>query len=41
MIVEITGDTLYFQTISEFGRTVDSGALPRSAATVKAASAGR
>lgn len=41
MIVEIAGDTLYFQTISEFGETVDAGALPRAAATVKAASAGR
>lgn len=41
MIVEIVGDTLYFQTISEFGETVDSGALPHAAATVKAASAGR
>lgn len=41
MIVEIAGDTLYFQTISEFGETVDSGALPHAAATVKAASAGR
>ncbi|HEX3738944.1 MAG TPA: metallophosphoesterase [Terriglobales bacterium] len=41
MIVEIVGDTLYFQTIAEFGETVDSGALPHAAATVKAASAGR
>jgi predicted phosphodiesterase len=41
MIVEVAGDTLYFQTISEFGETVDSGALPHAAATVKAASAGR
>jgi 3',5'-cyclic AMP phosphodiesterase CpdA len=41
MIVEIAGDTLYFQTISQNGETVDSGALPRSAATVKAASSGQ
>lgn len=38
MIVEIVGDTLYFQTISQDGDTVDSGALARAAATVKAAS---
>lgn len=38
MVVEIAGDTLYFQTISENGETVDSGALPRAAAAVKAAS---
>ncbi|MGH9517514.1 MAG: metallophosphoesterase family protein [Terriglobales bacterium] len=41
MIVEIVGDTLYFQTISQDGQTVDSGGLPRPAATVKAASAGK
>lgn len=41
MIVEIVGDTLYFQTISEDGETVDSGALPRAAATIKAAPSGK
>jgi predicted phosphodiesterase len=41
MIVEIIADTLYFQTISQNAETVDSGALPRSAATVKAASSGQ
>jgi predicted MPP superfamily phosphohydrolase len=40
MIVEIVGETMYFQTISQDGRTIDSGGLPRPAATVKAASAG-
>ena len=40
MIVEIVGDTMYFQTISQNGKTIDSGGLPRPAATVKAASAG-
>jgi 3',5'-cyclic AMP phosphodiesterase CpdA len=40
MIVEIVGDTLYFQTISQNGETVDSGGLSRQAATVKAASTG-
>ena len=39
MIVEIVGETLYFQTISGGGETVDSGELPRAAASVKAASA--
>jgi 3',5'-cyclic AMP phosphodiesterase CpdA len=38
MIVETVTDTLYFQTISQDGDTVDAGALPRAAATVKAAS---
>lgn len=38
MIVEVVGDTLYFQTVSQFGQTVDSGGLSRAAATVKAAS---
>jgi|SRR5579872_64676 len=37
LLVEVAGDTLYFQTISESGETVDSGALPRAAAAVKAA----
>jgi 3',5'-cyclic AMP phosphodiesterase CpdA len=41
MIVEIVGDTLYFQTISQNGETVDTGGLPRPAATVKAASTGK
>ena len=41
MIVEIVGDTLYFQTITQNGETVDSGGLPRPAATVKAASTGK
>ena len=40
MIVEIVGETMYFQTISQNGQTVDSGGLPKPAATVKAASAG-
>jgi predicted phosphodiesterase len=40
MIVEIVADTLYFQTISDSGKTVDSGGLPRPAAAVKSASAG-
>ena len=40
MIVEIVGETMYFQTISQNGQTIDSGGLPRPAATVKAASAG-
>ena len=39
MIAEIVGEALYFQTISAGGETVDSGELPRPAATVKAASA--
>ena len=38
MVVEIAGEMLFFQTISETGETVDSGMLPRAAATVKAAS---
>ena len=41
MIVEIVGDTLYFQTISQNGETVDSGGLARQAATIKAASTGK
>lgn len=41
MIVEIVGDTLYFQTISESGETVDSGGLSRQAATIKAVSTGK
>lgn len=39
MIVEIAGEDLYFQTISASGETVDSGELPRPAASVKAAEA--
>jgi len=41
MIVEIVGDTLYFQTISENGEIVDSGGLSRQAATIKAVSSGK
>jgi 3',5'-cyclic AMP phosphodiesterase CpdA len=41
MVVEVVGDTLYFQTISQDGQTVDSGGLSRAAATVKAASTGQ
>jgi 3',5'-cyclic AMP phosphodiesterase CpdA len=37
MIVEIVGENLYFQTISAAGETVDSGGLPRPAASVNAA----
>ncbi len=29
MLVEISGDTLYFQTISRSGQTIDAGQLPR------------
>jgi hypothetical protein len=29
MMVEISGDQLYFQTISRTGATIDSGALDR------------
>ena len=29
MLIEIAKDTLYFQAISDQGKTVDSGALPR------------
>ena len=31
MLVEITGDQLYFQTISRMGTTIDSGMLPKTA----------
>jgi predicted phosphodiesterase len=31
MIVEVTGDELYFQTIARTGKTVDSGAIRRAA----------
>ena len=30
MLVEVTGDTMYFQTISRTGETVDSGVIQRS-----------
>ena len=39
MLVEVVGDTLYFQTVSQYGETVDSGGLARAAASVKSASA--
>ena len=29
MLVEISGDKLYFQTVSRTGQTVDSGTLQR------------
>jgi predicted MPP superfamily phosphohydrolase len=40
MMIEIVGETMYFQTVSQNGQTIDSGGLPRPAATIKAASAG-
>ncbi|HKW19365.1 MAG TPA: metallophosphoesterase [Terriglobales bacterium] len=39
MVVEIAGENLYFETISASGETVDAGELPRTAASVKAATA--
>ncbi|MEO7191187.1 MAG: metallophosphoesterase [Vicinamibacterales bacterium] len=36
MLVEISGDSLYFQTISRTGATVDSGRLERAAAEMPA-----
>jgi Calcineurin-like phosphoesterase len=39
MVVEIVGEAMYFQTISGGGETVDSGELPRPAASVKSAAA--
>jgi len=30
MLVEVAGDTMYFQTISRTGATVDSGTIQRS-----------
>jgi hypothetical protein len=39
MLVEIVGDSLYFQTISRSGETIDSGQIARQAASVKAAGA--
>jgi len=44
MLCEIDGDRLFFQTISRTGRTVDSGVITRSGATIersRAASAAR
>ena len=41
MLVEIVGDTLYFQTISQYGETVDAGGLSRAAASVNAVSKNR
>jgi len=38
MLVEITGDELYFQTISRVGQTVDSGVIRRVAKAAGAAS---
>jgi len=35
MLCEIDGDQLFFQTISRTGRTVDSGAIARTGATVE------
>jgi hypothetical protein len=32
MLVEISGDTLYFQVIARSGETIDSGELPRRGA---------
>jgi len=32
MLVEISGDKLYFQTISRSGETIDSGELERNTA---------
>jgi len=39
MLVEIVEDSLYFQTISRSGETIDSGQIARQAASVKAAGA--
>jgi 3',5'-cyclic AMP phosphodiesterase CpdA len=39
MIVELAGDSLHFQTIARSGEIVDSGELPRTAASVKAGAA--
>lgn len=36
MLVEISGENLYFQTISRAGETVDTGELPRAIPSVKA-----
>ena len=41
MLVEIAGDTLYFQTIARSGQTIDSGALTRQAQPAKAVAAGK
>ncbi|HYL75524.1 MAG TPA: metallophosphoesterase [Bryobacteraceae bacterium] len=37
MVVEISGDELYFQTISRAGETVDSGAIKRTAGGIASA----
>ena len=39
MLVEITADKFYFQTISRVGKTVDSGTFVRQALPSAAASA--
>jgi hypothetical protein len=41
MIVEVAGENLSFQTIAAGGDTVDTGTLPRPAASVKAAAANK
>ena len=41
MLVEIAGDTLYFQTITRSGETVDAGSIARQAASPQAASTAR
>jgi calcineurin-like phosphoesterase family protein len=41
MLMEISGDTLYFQAISRTGRTIDSGALKRGADPKPPATIGR
>ena len=40
MLVEITGDQLYFQTISRTGATIDSGALPKPVHAPQVSAAG-
>jgi hypothetical protein len=39
MLVEISGDKLYFQTISRTGTTIDSGVLQRNAVSSQPAAA--
>jgi hypothetical protein len=39
MLVEIAGDELYFQVISDLGKTIDSGVLTRQKKEIKAAAA--
>jgi hypothetical protein len=41
MLIEIAGDTLYFQTIARSGQTIDSGALMRQTEPAKAVAAGK